>query len=149
MLDLFGGGVLASHHNCRSLVPSDRQLADEQIKQLVARNAVIGVAFDAWMLYPNWVRGQTLPEVVGLSDVVNHVDHVCQLAGSANHSAIGSDLDGGFGFEQTPRDVKTISDLQKMGEIMASRGYSDTDIDLIFHGNWLRFFGEALPSPKL
>ncbi|HWE04404.1 MAG TPA: membrane dipeptidase [Tepidisphaeraceae bacterium] len=143
-LTLFGGRVLASHHNCRALVPSDRQLADDQIKRLIQRGAVIGAALDAWMLYPNWIRGQTKPDVVGLSDVADHIDHVCQLAGSVNHSAIGSDLDGGFGFEQTPRDLNKISDLQKLADILSARDYADADIDLIFHGNWLRFFREAL-----
>lgn len=144
-LDYFDGRVLASHHNCRALVSGDRQLADEQIRTLVRRGAVIGVALDAWMLYPGWVRGQTRPEVVGLDAVADHIDHVCQLAGSAGHSAIGSDLDGGFGTEQTPRDLDTISDLQKLGGILSGRGYTDADVDLIFHGNWLRFFLEALP----
>lgn len=145
-LDLFDGAVLASHHNCRALVDGDRQLTDEQIARLVKRGAVIGAALDAWMLYPNWVRGQTKPEVVGLSAVADHIDHVCQIAGNADHSAIGSDLDGGFGIEQTPRDLDTIADLQKLGDILSARWYSDADIDLIFYGNWLRFFSRALPA---
>lgn len=144
-LDLFGGPVLASHHNCRALVPGDRQLTDEQIKKLISRGAVIGAALDAWMLYPGWVRGETQPEVVGLEAVADHIDHVCQLAGSAKHSAIGSDLDGGFGTEQTPRDFDTIANLQKLADVLARRGHGDSEIDGIFHGNWLRFFSQALP----
>ncbi|MFO0911708.1 MAG: membrane dipeptidase [Pirellulales bacterium] len=143
-LERFDGPVLASHHNCRTLVPGDRQLTDGQIEQLVGRDAVIGMALDAWMLYPGWVRGQTLPEVVGLEAVVDHVDHICQLAGSARHVAIGSDLDGGFGHEQTPRDVRAISDLQRLSGKLADRGYSDADIDGIYHGNWLRFLRRLL-----
>jgi membrane dipeptidase len=145
-LELFGGAVLASHHNCRALVPGDRQLTDEQIRRLIERGAVIGAALDAWMLYPGWRRGETSPEVVGLEAVADHIDHVCQIAGSARHSAIGSDLDGGFGTEQTPRDLDTFSDLHKLEPILSERGYSAADIDLIFHGNWLRFFGRALPA---
>ena len=143
-LDLFDGPVLASHHNCRALVPGDRQLTDDQIKRLVARGAVIGVALDAWMLHPDWIRGQTKPEVVGLTAVADHIDHVCQLAGNANHSGIGSDLDGGFGHEQTPRDLNTMADLQKLAGILASRGYAEADIDRIFFGNWLNFFRKTL-----
>jgi membrane dipeptidase len=145
-LDLFAGRVLASHHNCRALVPGDRQLTDDQIRRLISRNAVIGVALDAWMLYPNWIRGQTKPEVVALTAVADHIDHVCQLAGNTRHSAIGSDLDGGFGTEQTPRDLDTITDLQKLAPILRDRGYTDADVDAIFRGNWLRFFTEALPG---
>jgi membrane dipeptidase len=143
--EIFGGRMLASHHNCRALVSGDRQLTDEQIKKLMARDAVIGVALDAWMLYPNWVRGQTKSEVVGLEAVADHIDHVCQLAGNCRHSAIGTDLDGGYGNEQTPRDLNRFMDLQKLGPILSGRGYKDEDVDLIFYGNWLRFFGEALP----
>jgi len=91
-------------------------------------------------------RGQTKPEVVGLEGVADHIDHVCQLAGNCRHSAIGTDLDGGYGNEQTPRDLNRFTDLQKLGPILAKRGYKDADIDLIFHGNWMRFFSEALPA---
>jgi membrane dipeptidase len=145
-LDTFGGAVLASHHNCRALVPGDRQLADEQIRELASRGAVIGVALDAWMLHPNWTRGLTQPDVVSLSAAVDHIDHVCDLLGTVQHSGIGSDLDGGFGTEQTPRDLNTIADLQHLAPMLASRGYSDADIDAIFFGNWLRFFTTALPA---
>ncbi len=145
-LDIYGGPVLASHHNCRTLVPGQRQLTDEQIKRLVSRGAVIGTALDAWMLYPGWVRGETNPEVVGLEAMIDHIDQVCQLAGNAQHAAIGSDLDGGFGTEQTPRDLDTIADLQRVPELLAARGYADADIAGICHGNWVRFFRAALPA---
>jgi membrane dipeptidase len=144
-LEYFDGPVLASHHNCRALVPGDRQLGDEQIKRLVSRGAVIGAAFDAWMLYPGWVRGQTQSEVVSLEAVADHIDHVCQIAGNTKHAALGTDLDGGYGHEQTPRDLKVYSDLHRLEEILERRGYSGEDVDGIFHGNWLRFFGETLP----
>jgi membrane dipeptidase len=144
-LDYFDGPVLASHHNCRALVPGDRQLTDAQIRQIVERGGVIGAALDAWMLYPGWVRGQTQPDVVTLANLADHIDHVCQLAGDARHAALGTDLDGGFGNEQTPIDLRIYRDLQKLGEILASRGYADGDIDAIFHGNWLDFFRRSLP----
>ncbi|MEM8485931.1 MAG: membrane dipeptidase [Bacteroidota bacterium] len=144
--DHFDGAILASHHNCRTLVPGDRQLTDAQIKTLVSRGAVIGAALDAWMLYPGWERGVTQPDVVGLAAVADHIDHVCQLAGSAAQAAIGSDLDGGFGFEQTPHDLKTIADLQKLAPILSARGYSDEEIAGIFYGNWMRFFAQGLPA---
>ena len=106
--DLFRGPVLASHHNCRTLVPGDRQLADEQIQILIERGAVIGAALDAWMLKPDWVRGESNSEGLTLHAVADHTDHICQLAGNAKHVAIGTDLDGGFGHEQTPADLKNL-----------------------------------------
>jgi membrane dipeptidase len=146
VLDRFSGPVHASHNMCRALVPADRQFSDDQIRALLERNAVIGMALDAWMLYPGWKVGQTTNEVVSLANVADHVDHVCQIAGNAKHVGIGSDLDGGFGTEQVPNDLGTIAGLQKLDGILRSRGYSDADIDGIFHGNWLRFFTENLPK---
>ena len=144
-LELFGGPVLASHNNCRALVPHQRQFSDEQIRRLIDRGAVIGVALDAWMLAPGWVRGETSREVVGLEAVADHIDHICQLAGNAQHAAIGSDLDGGFGTQQTPTGLDRISDLQKLDAILAQRGYSSEAIDGVFQNNWLRFFISHLP----
>lgn len=139
-LEIFDGPVIASHHNCRSLVPGDRQLTDEQIRALAARGAVIGLALDDWMLYPGWVRKVSQPELVSLEDAVDHTDHICQLLGTARHCGIGSDLDGGFGKEQSPRDLDTIADLPKIGGILERRGYSQDDITGIMHGNYAEFF---------
>src|SRR5262249_7014296 len=145
-LDAFSGPVLASHNNCRALVPGQRQFSDEQLKLLIERGAVVGVAFDAWMMYPGWARGKTQPEVVSLAAAADHVDHICQLAGNADHVAIGSDLDGGFGTEQTPHDLTRISHLRNLESVFTKRGYPDRAIDGVFHGNWLRFFREHLPA---
>ncbi len=144
-LELFGGPLMASHNNCRAVVPGDRQFSDEQILRLVERETVIGVALDAWMLYPDWQKGQTPHEAVQIDAVCDHVDHICQLSGDCRHVAIGSDLDGGYGTEQTPAGLDSIADLQKLGEILTLRGYSDDNINAVFHGNWLRFFERHLP----
>jgi membrane dipeptidase len=75
--------------------------------------------------------------------VADHIDHICQLAGNSQHAAIGSDLDGGFGREQSPSDLDTIADLQHLAELLSGRGYSDRDIADIMHGNWLRVLRKA------
>ncbi|MBZ0302306.1 MAG: membrane dipeptidase [Anaerolineae bacterium] len=142
-LDRYDGPVIASHNNCRALVPHQRQYSDEQIRAIIARDGVIGAAFDAWMLLPGWVRGMTTNESVTLERVVNHIDHICQLAGNSAHVGIGSDLDGGFGREQSPSDLDTIVDLQKIAEILLSRGYADADVAAIMHGNWIRLLRRA------
>ena len=138
------GPVLASHNNCRALVPGSRQFSDEQIRALIARDSVIGVAFDSWMLYPNYLRGQTPRESITLANVADHIDHICQLAGNARHVGIGTDLDGGFGTEQTPMDLDSIADIVKVGQPLVKRGYSSEDIDGILRGNFLRFLREHL-----
>lgn len=141
----FQGHVWASHNNCRSLVPHNRQFSDEQIRILIERGAVIGMALDAWMIVPDWVRGQSTPRAMGcdLDKALDHLDHVCQLAGNTLHVGIGSDLDGAFGTEQCPYDVETIADLQKIPDLLRKRGFSETDVENVMHGNWLRFLKRA------
>ena len=143
-VDAFSGPVMASHNNCRALVPGDRQFSDAQLEAIIKRDGVVGVALDAWMLYPGWIKGETSNTVVGLEAVADHIDHICQLAGNSRHAGIGSDLDGGYGTEQCPHDLDTIVDLQRVGDLLQARGYSREDIEGIMHGNWMRFFGGAL-----
>ena len=142
-LDHYEGLVLASHNNCRALVPHQRQFSDEQLRAIFERDGVIGAAFDAWMLQPGWVSGQSTNEAVTLSTVVDHMDHVCQLAGNSRHAGIGTDLDGGYGREQSPCDLDTITDLQKIASLLTDRGYNDDDIRAMMHGNWLRLLRQA------
>jgi membrane dipeptidase len=135
-LEYFDGPVLASHNNCRALVPHQRQFSDAQLKAIFERDGVVGVALDAWMLTPGWTLGN---REATLEAVVDHLDHLCQLAGSSRHAALGTDLDGGFGREQSPVDLDTVADLQRIPELLIARGYGGEDIEAIMHGNWLRF----------
>lgn len=139
---IYDGLVLASHNNCRALVPHQRQFSDEQLKLIFERDGVVGAAFDIWMLQPGFVRGGS-NEAVLIDDVVDHIDHVCQLAGDSRHAAIGTDLDGGFGREQSPSDLDTIADLQRLPGKLAARGYAEPDIKNVMYGNWLRLLYAA------
>jgi membrane dipeptidase len=144
-MDLFQGPVWASHHNCRALVPHQRQLSDEQIKILIDRKAVIGGCFDAWMMKSNFTQRVSSPTEFGIKieTIIDHYDHICQIAGNSLHCAIGSDLDGTYGTEQSPSDMDTIADLQNLKELLSKRGYSQEDIENIFYKNWLRFLRNA------
>ena len=141
-LDVYEGLVLASHQNCRTLVPQQRQFDDEQLKAIFERDGVIGAAFDIWMLKPGFQLGDRNADV-SLEAVVDHIDYVCQLAGNCRHAALGTDLDGGFGREQSPHDLDTIADLQKIPGMLSSRGYAESDIEAIMYGNWLRLLHAA------
>jgi len=145
-LEIYKGNIWASHNNCRKLVNHNRQFSDEMILALAECDAVIGVALDAWMMVPNWVRGVSTPKGMNctMEIMADNIDHICQLTGNANHAAIGSDLDGAFGREQCPYDLETIADLQKIVDILQHRGYSDADIEKIANGNWIRFMRRAL-----
>jgi membrane dipeptidase len=144
-LDLYTGPVWASHHNVRKIVPNQRQLTDNQIKQLIQRGAVIGGMLDCWAMDIRFIDTVSDPWQldIKLEHLVDHWDHICQIAGNANHIAIGSDLDGIFGTEQSPWDMNSIADLQKFEAILTKRGYSASDIENIFSQNWLRFIRKA------
>ena len=140
-LNIYQGPVWASHNNCRAIVNHNRQFSDDMIKALIERGAVIGSALDAWMMVPGWVRSQSTPKQMdcSLTRMVDHMDHICQLAGNALHIGLGTDLDGAFGKEQSPYDVETIEDLNTVPALLLKRGYSEQDVEKVMHGNWLRF----------
>jgi membrane dipeptidase len=149
----YSGPVFASHQNCRVLVPRQRQFTDTQLLTVIKRGGVIGVACDNWMLSPHWpAQNSSQPRPhrseVPIDFVADHIDHICQLAGSSQHAAIGSDLDGGFGAEQSPAGLDSIADLQKLDDILTRRGYTPADISRILSGNWIHFFSNNLPKDE-
>jgi membrane dipeptidase len=145
-MNLYNGPVWASHNNCRVFVPHNRQFSDEQITELISREAVIGVVLDAWMMVPDWIFGKSDTKSMGvtLKLMINNIDHICQLAGNSLHAGIGSDLDGAFGKEQCPYDLDTIADLQKVPEMLSEIGYTKSDVLNIMSGNFIRFLRKNL-----
>lgn len=141
VIDCYSGPIWASHQNCRSLVPHQRQWSDDQIREVLRRGGIMGVVLDGWMLTPHWIRGTTTPASaqLHLDAVVDQIDHVCQIAGNVRQVGIGSDLDGAFGREQTPIEVDSVSDLLRLGPLLRRRGYDGEDIGAIAHGNFVRF----------
>ena len=143
LLDLSDGPIIASHSNCRSIVPTDRQLSDEMIKAIVARDGVIGINFfDRFLLQPD----QYGKRRATLADVLAHIQHICDLAGNCKHVAIGTDMDGGLGRNEIPIEIQTSADLPLLAAHLANRGFADRDVAAIMGGNWVRFFSENLPD---
>ncbi|MDE2667713.1 MAG: membrane dipeptidase [Acidobacteriota bacterium] len=156
-LDLFGGPVLASHQNCRAIVPGERQFPDDQLRAVIGRGGVIGASMDTWMLYrPGLDWGGPIPprrsvyskEAVTLEDYCDHIDHVCQLAGNSRHAAIGGDTDGQGGSGGAPAEIDTVADYRKVAEVLERRGYSTEAIENVMHRNWQRFFETHLPQSQ-
>ncbi len=135
-LDSYPGVVVASHSNARALVPTERQLSDTQIRLIGERQGVIGVVLSSSFLKAGHRRGEA-KELVTLDHVAAHIDHICQLTGSAAHVGIGSDLDGGFGVADIPAELDSVADLSKIGDKLKERGYSSIDAENILGGNWL------------
>ena len=151
LLDIYDGPIAASHHNCRTLVPGQRQLTDAMIRAIAQRDGVIGTSCDAWMLDPCWRRETPACEqltAARLDTIADHIDYVAQLTGTVRHCGVGSDLDGGFGAEQAPRDLDTIADLQQLAHIFTNRGYTLDHIRAVFSDNWLRLLRTAMPSRR-
>ncbi len=144
-LDLHHGALCASHSNCRTLVPTDRQLSDAMIRAVVERDGVIGTVLFNRFLRPDWQPGDA-KAAVSLTDVVRHLDHICAIAGDTRHVGIGSDLDGGFGLEGSPVELDSYTGVPRLGQALATAGWQPDDIAGLLGGNWLRWLARALPA---
>ncbi len=148
-LEIWDGPVMASHCTCRGLVPGQRHLSDDMIRELIRRDAVIGLVFCQFFLDPqvdfaNRPSRKTWVGKLSMEGLLPHVERIADLAGgSLNNVAIGTDMDGGFGAEITPTDVDTIADLQGFTPVLTAAGYSEDDALEILHGNALSFFRRA------
>jgi membrane dipeptidase len=126
---------------------TNRHLPDDVIRGLIERDGVIGLIPLNTFLKVGWLRkGGSRREEVSLDALIAHIDHICQLAGDASHAGIGSDFDGGFGMQSIPRELDTIADLPMIASKLIERGYSESDVENILGGNWLRFLREHLPA---
>jgi membrane dipeptidase len=143
LMNLSDGPVIASHSNCRAIVPTDRQLSDDMIRAVAARGGVVGINFYDKFLLPPSEYGRRRAT---LADVARHVRHVCDLAGNANCVGIGTDMDGGLGREQIPVEIKTSADLPRVAEALSAAGFSDADVESVMGRNWIRFFRRSLPQ---
>ena len=145
-LDIFDGKfIIASHSNPQQLVPTPRHLPDAAIKEIARRGGVIGTVLASGFINPEWGKGSlTRKEDVTVDDVVRLIDYSCQLVGAANHIAIGSDFDGGFGVEAIPLEFDSSADLYKIGEALLKKGYAESDVRNIMGGNWIRLLSKVL-----
>jgi membrane dipeptidase len=144
-MDLFRGRVIASHSNCRSITPTDRQLSDQMIRALVSRNSVIGTVLYNKFLDPSWEERGKIKSEVTMETAIKHMNHISELAGDRRHIGIGSDFDGGFGLESIPAELETVGDLNKFGPALEKNGFSESEAWGVLGENWIRFLKEALP----
>jgi len=149
-LDLYPGPIVGTHVNCLALLPNfpnNRHFADRVLRGIIERDGVIGNIPLNSFLKTGWNRrAGSRREEVPLEVLVDHIDHVCQIAGDSRHAGIGSDFDGGFGVQSVPPEIDTIADLQKIEPLLRGRGYSEEDAANILGLNWLSFLERNLPS---
>lgn len=147
-LGLYEGNVIASHANADALlkdIPFQRHLTDEAIRRLVERDGVMGVIPFNVFLDWEWKTGNPR-ESIKLDRLIQHIDHICQIAGNANHVGLGSDFDGGFGWPDVPYEIDTIADLQKLENQLLEKGYNGENAAAILSGNWQRKLEQILPE---
>jgi len=145
-LDTYPGTIIASHSNALSLLhgsKSNRHLTDDVIHGLCERDGVMGIVLTNSFLRAGWERGDDR-ELVPLTVVVDQIDYACQVAGNANHVGLGTDLDGGFGLQSVPAGLESIADLPRLEPLLSNRGFSQSDIEKIMGGNWLRILSQIL-----
>ncbi len=141
-LDRYCGPIIASHSNPRRFCDTERHLPDETIRRIAEHDGVIGAVINNKFLRTGWSK--TDPKL-SLDQYIAVIDYVCQLTGSARHVGIGSDMDGGFGYDSIPAELDTVSDLHYVGVRLEGRGYGQDDIRAILGGNFLRILRAALP----
>jgi len=147
-LDSYEGPIVATHANCAALMRNsntNRHLSDRILEGIIERDGVVGIVPFNTYLKVGWSVNKSAREEVSLQDVVNHMDHVCQVAGDSLHVGIGSDFDGGFGLQSVPHEIDTVADLQKLVSLLGARGYSEQDVENILGGNWLTRLKRDLP----
>jgi membrane dipeptidase len=147
-LDTYPGAVVATHSNAIALLKgadSNRFLSDRLIQALLERDGRIGVVpYNRFLLW-GWTPTDRR-QVVSLRHVVAQIDYICQKAGDAKHVGIGSDFDGGFGLEAVPNGVDTVADLQKLGPLLAEKGYTEEEIAAVLGENWISLLQQTLPE---
>ncbi|UCD75966.1 MAG: membrane dipeptidase [Phycisphaerales bacterium] len=133
------GRIVATHSNCRALTKdSQRMLRDDQIKAIADRDGIVGLNLYGPQLVDD--RRATI------ADCVAHVERVCELMGHKRGTALGSDMDGGFGPPQLPQGLEHPSRLIALAEALRDAGWSDGEVEGFCHANWMRFLRGAMPG---
>ncbi len=147
VMDIVKGPVIATHSNCRALCDHPRNFTDEMIKAVADAGGVIGVL--------HFCFGSLDETNLTAEHILTHLDHMVKVGGIEC---------AGFGFDfyeyllknLSPEENKRLpinlsknvtgNDLTKdehvplMLEKLEKRGYSETEIDLLLGGNFLRLF---------
>jgi membrane dipeptidase len=143
IFDLAHGRIIASHSNCRDVVRTaepravQRHLTDRAIRQICTRGGVIGLN----LYSPFLAKGGMRDRRATIAEAVDHVEHICQIAGHRRCVGLGSDMDGGFSAEKLPDGINGPADLPRLAEELRGRGWSDGDIHGFAWGNWAAFWG--------
>lgn len=147
-IESYEGTIIASHANLSRLIDGyegNRLLSDQLAKALIDRDAIIGVVPCNNFLTKNWKEAGG-KSAVSLKLAAEQIDAICQLAGNSKHVGIGTDFDGGIGYQSVPAEIDTIADLPKLNNFLKDMGYTDDQIADINYRNFLNMIQSVLPA---
>jgi len=96
-----------------------------------------------WDEFLKWFNALGAP-VATFEDAIDHIMHAVQVAG-VDHVGIGSDFDG---VPALPEGLQTASSMPRVTARLLERGLSETDVEKILGGNFMRVF-EAVERGRL
>ena len=117
--------IVCSHSNSRALCDVPRNITDEQMRALAAAGGVCQIT-----LYNGFLRTDGNATI---TDAIRHLEHAIDIMG-IEHVGLGTDFDGDGGIP----GLADASELVNFTKALLRRRYSETDMSLIWGGNWLR-----------
>ena len=120
--------VIVSHTGVKGCIDNNRNLSDQQIKEIADKGGLIGVGF--------W---ETAVGKNGVESIVNCIKYLSDLVG-VEHVTLGSDFDGAV---TIPFDA---TGLVHITEELIKQGFSEKNIRMIMGENALNFLLNALPK---
>ena len=132
--------VVCTHTTPRELNGRDRMPNGEMLAALAKRGGIVGLGLGNIFLDKAWLDSDAEKQPVPLRRVGEVFELMAEHAGW-DHVGIGSDLDGGIGVDESPEGLDTIADIGKISDVIPEHARAG-----VLGGNWLRFFGEALPD---
>ena len=133
VMDLAHRPPVASHSNARACCPHPRNLSDDQIRELIAREGLIGLNFHA----PFLREGGTC---TGMEDLYRHIAHFLEL-GAGDILALGSDWDG----SAPPPSLSSCRCVEPLADYLLSRGLTKEWLEKLLWKNAQAFFLKNRP----
>lgn len=127
--------IVCSHSNSRALCDVPRNITDDQMRALAAAGGVCQIT-----LYNGFLRTDGKSTV---TDAIRHLEHAIDLMG-IEHVGLGTDFDGDGGIP----GLADASELVNFTKALLRRRYSESDMALIWGGNWLRVMNTCQQSAQ-
>ncbi|MHC1759209.1 MAG: dipeptidase [Negativicutes bacterium] len=123
---------VASHSNARAITGHARNLTDDMIRVLAEKGGVTGINFAKQFLGED-------PELSRIADMVRHIKYIRDIGG-IEVPAVGTDFDG----IKPRQEIANSGEMGKLADSLVADGFTETEIEKIFHQNALRIIRDVL-----